>query len=123
MRHKSAANRSISLKLLEIAGRQDREEDVELLRDASFALQAGQPTATALTHNQEDWAKFILAKVQAEIDDREDALRENGWKEDDFPNDSKLMDLYDDELFYMRYGEEMIKQRAFIRERYLGGGR
>ena len=80
-----------------------------------------QPTATEFTRTQGSWAAFILEKIRVKIDDREEALRENGWSEDQFPDDDKLMDLYDEELFYTRYGEEMIKQRAFLRNKYLGG--
>lgn len=83
--------------------------------------QTKQPTATVFTRSQESWANFVLEKVQEKIIDREDALRENGWSDDDFPKDETLMDLYDDELFYMRYAEEMARQREYIRVKYFGG--
>lgn len=82
---------------------------------------SSQPTATVFTRKQESWASFVLEKVRAKIEDREEGLRENGWSPEDFPNDEKLMDLYDDELFWSRYGEEMARQREYLRVKYLGG--
>lgn len=82
---------------------------------------AKQPTATAFTRTQESWARHVLDRVQAQIEDREDALRENNWKDEEFPNDETLMDLYDDELFWERYALQMQQQRDYIREKYLGG--
>ena len=79
-----------------------------------------QPTATALTRTQESWAQFVLAKVQAKIAEQESWLREQGWKEDEFPNSEILMNLYDDELFYIRYAEEMQRQREYINRKYFG---
>lgn len=79
-----------------------------------------QPTATAFTRTQESWAEFVLAKVQAKIVEQEDWLRERGWKDVDFPEDEKLMDLYDDELFYSRYAEEMARQRKHLKKKYFG---
>ena len=80
-----------------------------------------QPTATVFARSQESWADFVLGKVQAKIADREAALAENGWPEEDFPKDEILMDLYDDEMFYERYGDEMAKQREYLRKKYFGG--
>ena len=80
---------------------------------------AKQPTATAFTRSQESWAKHVLDKVQLAIEEREDWLRENGWPVEDFPNDDTLMDLYDDEMFWSRYGLQMAVQREYIREKYL----
>jgi len=31
------------------------------------------------------------------------------------------MDLYEDEIFYERYGEEMTRQREYLRKKYFGG--
>lgn len=80
-----------------------------------------QPTATVFTRTQESWANFVLEKVRANIIEQEDWLREQGWADEEFPNSDKLMDLYDDELFWTRYGDEMAKQREYIRNKYLGG--
>ena len=77
-----------------------------------------QPTATAFTRTQESWAIHVLPKVRAQIEEREDWLREKGWKPDEFDTDATLMDLYDDELFYERYAAEMARQRAYIKEKY-----
>lgn len=79
-----------------------------------------QPTATAFTRTQQSWAEFVLVKVRAKIAEQESWLREQGWPSDKFNENEKLMDMYDDELFYLRYAEEMEKQRAFIRKNYLG---
>lgn len=80
-----------------------------------------QPTATVFARSQESWADFVLGKVQAKIADREAGLIENGWTEEEFPNDEILMDLYEDEIFYERYGDEMAKQREYLRKKYFGG--
>jgi len=80
-----------------------------------------QPTATAFTRTQESWAKFALGKVREQIEDREEALRERGWRVEEFDSDDTLVSLYEDELFYERYAEEMASQRGYIRMRYLGG--
>lgn len=77
-----------------------------------------QPTASSFVKSQESWAIHVLGLVRAEIEDREEALRENGWPDEDFPNDEKLMDLYDDELFWVRYEKEMVKQRRYLKEKY-----
>lgn len=82
--------------------------------------QSKQPTATAFVRKQESWVQFVLEKVRANIEEREEALRENGWPEESLYDDEKLRDLYDDELFYERYGEELVKQREFIRKKYFG---
>ena len=50
---------------------------------------------------------------------RELVLRDDGVPEDQWDSDGILMDLYDDELFWDRYAEEMVKQREYIREKYL----
>lgn len=76
------------------------------------------PTVNAFVKQQESWASHVLTKIQAKIEDREEYLREQGWNVDDLSDDQTLMDLYDEELFYIRYGEEMVKQRKFIQERY-----
>jgi len=81
-------------------------------------MQSKQPTATVFTRTQESWANFVLEKVQKKIDDRESWLKENGWKPEELSDDSVLMDLYDDELFYMRYAEEMARQRTYLRKKY-----
>lgn len=80
-----------------------------------------QPSASVFARSQESWADFVLDKVRVKITDREDWLRENGWKESEFPDDTVLMDLYDDELFYERYGDEMARQREYLRNKYFGG--
>lgn len=79
-----------------------------------------QPTATAFTRSQESWADFVLPKIQAQIQEREDWLVEIGWNRDELPDDDILMDLYDDELFYIRFAKEMRKQRAILRAKYFG---
>jgi len=83
-------------------------------------MTARQPTATAFTRTQESWAKHRLGRTRAAIETQEDWLREQGWVADDFPTNDTLMDLYDEELFWARYGEEMASQREFLRETYLG---
>jgi 23S rRNA G2069 N7-methylase RlmK/C1962 C5-methylase RlmI len=80
---------------------------------------AKQPTATAFTRTQESWARFVLDKIEKKIEERESWLYENGWREEDLDKDPELIDLYDDELFYERYADEMEKQREYIRENYL----
>lgn len=80
-----------------------------------------QPTATAFTRSQESWSEFVLEKVRQQIADMEDDLLEVGWKPEEFPENDKLMDLYDDEMFWLRYGEQMVKQREYLRKKYLGG--
>ena len=80
-----------------------------------------QPTATVFARNQESWADFVLGKVRAKIEDRETALRENRWPEEEFSDDEILMDLYEDEIFYERYGEEMTRPREYLRKKYFGG--
>jgi hypothetical protein len=77
-----------------------------------------QPTASTFVKNQESWADHVIGIVRAEIEDREEALRENGWPDQDFNLDEKLMDLYDDELFWVRYGREMKRQRLYLKEKY-----
>ena len=64
-----------------------------------MATTGRQPTATTFVRAQESWADFILEKVRKKIADREEALRENRWPEEDFSNDEILMDLYEDEIF------------------------
>lgn len=81
-----------------------------------------QPTATEFIKKQASWASFLQEKIDAKIKDREEYLRSIAWEVDEFPDDPVLMDLYDDAMFYSRYFDEMEKQRAFIRGRYLGEG-
>lgn len=80
-----------------------------------------QPTATAFTRSQESWSEFVLNKVRTQIADREEWLAERGIEPEDFDTDDELLDLYDDEIFWIRYGKQMAKQREFLREKYLGG--
>lgn len=78
-------------------------------------------TAAKFARAQESWARFMLKKVQAQIDEQETYLRnEKGWGPDEFSEDPILMDLYDDELFWNRYEEHMTSQREFIRNRNEG---
>lgn len=78
-----------------------------------------QPTATRFTRTQQSWAEHILKKLEGEIDERENLLLSEGWEKENLPDDETLSDLYDDELFYMRYAEEMKSQRDYIKENYL----
>ena len=78
-----------------------------------------QPTATAFTRAQESWASHVLSRIRTDIVARELVLRDDGVPEDQWDSDGILMDLYDDELFWDRYAEEMVKQREYIREKYL----
>jgi len=80
-----------------------------------------QPTATAFTRTQESWANFVLKKVRAAISQRERWLEADGVPVSEWDSDTELYDLYEDELFYERYASEMVKQRGYIREKYLGG--
>lgn len=80
---------------------------------------AKQPTATAFTRSQESWASHVADRVRADIIARESVLRDDGVPEDQWDADRILMDLYDDELFWDRYADEMVKQREYIREKYL----
>ncbi len=80
---------------------------------------ARQPTATAFTRAQESWASHVLDRVRADIVARELALQEDGVPEEHWDDDGILMDLYEDELFWDRYADEMIKQREYIRRKYL----
>lgn len=75
-------------------------------------------TAAKFARAQESWARFMLTKVRAQIDEQETYLRnEKGWSPDNFSDDPILMDLYDDEMFWSSYGEHMTGQREFIRRR------
>lgn len=80
-----------------------------------------QPTATAFIRSQESWAGHMADQIRTDIVVREAALRDDGVPEERWDDDHVLMDLYDDELFWDRYAEEMVKQREYIREKYLGG--
>ena len=80
-----------------------------------------QPTATAFTRTQESWANFVLKKVKANIAKQEERLREDHVPVDEWGDDPILYDLYEDEIFYERYAQEMEIQRDFIKEKYLGG--
>jgi hypothetical protein len=82
---------------------------------------AKQPTATAFTRTQESWANHVLEKVRKEIEERESLLRRNDIPIELWDDDDDLMEMYDDELFFERYAEEMARQRAYIKEKYLGG--
>lgn len=79
---------------------------------------AKQPTATAFTRTQQSWAIFVLSKVKRDIEEREDWLRELGIPTDEFSDDDKLMNLYDDELFYERYANEMSNQREYLHKKF-----
>ena len=79
-----------------------------------------QPTATKFTRTQESWAEFVLDKIEQQIKDRENQLAAAGVREDQWDRDPILMDLFDDELFYARYAEEMREQRRYIRAKYFG---
>jgi len=80
-----------------------------------------QPTATAFTRTQESWAEFVLGKIGEKIETREAWLTANGFSEEDFAEDTELIELYEEELFYERYADEMRKQREYIRDTYLTG--
>lgn len=77
-----------------------------------------QPTATAFTRTQESWAKFVLEKIKADIEDQESWLTERGIAVEDFDLDDKLMKLYDEEFFFERYAVEMAEQRVYMRGKY-----
>lgn len=79
-----------------------------------------QPTATAFTRTQEDWARFILTKLDTKINARELLLQERGVPVEDWDQDEELYDLYDEEMFFARYADEMKKQRNYLHEKYLG---
>ena len=80
---------------------------------------AKQPTATAFTRTQESWAKFVLDKIKAAIEEREMYLiNEQGWTREALSEDNELLDMYDDELFYERYGQEMADQRSYLKNKY-----
>lgn len=79
---------------------------------------AKQPTATAFTRTQESWAKFVLDKIKAAIEERESWLRELGKSTDELSEDNELLDMYDDELFYERYSQEMADQRSYLKAKY-----
>lgn len=80
-----------------------------------------QPTATAFTRAQESWALHVADKVRSDIVQRETTLQQDGVPEEQWDDDDQLMDLYDEEIFWDRYAEEMVKQRLYIKDRYLGG--
>lgn len=84
-------------------------------------MSSKQPTAIAFTRAQESWADFVLKKIRTKIEEREKELSENlGVPVDRLPEDDELMDMYDEELFFERYAEEMAKQRGFLRAKYFG---
>lgn len=79
-----------------------------------------QPTATAFVKKQISFADFLLRKIRAAIEEREEALYELGIPTSDFDTvDPELYTLYEDELFWERFAGVMEDQRVFLRERYL----
>lgn len=71
-----------------------------------------QPTAIAFTRKQEKFGKHILEKVQAEIEELESWL---GKDEEPF---GRLLDLYDDEMYWARFIEQMREQRKHLHNKY-----
>lgn len=80
-----------------------------------------QPTATAFTRTQESWATFVLGKIRANIEKVEEELRRDNVPLEEWDDNEDLLDLYQEELFYERYAEEMLNQRQYLAEKYLGG--
>lgn len=80
-----------------------------------------QPTATQFTRTQESWANHVLGLIQDKIEEREALLRKHDIPIEEWDADEALMELYDDELFFERYAEQMRQQREYIHEKYLGG--
>jgi len=78
-----------------------------------------QPTANSFIRSQVSWARHMANRVREQIEEREKELRVQGVWTTDLPDDDDLMDLYDDELFWERYEEEMNKQRQHFREKFL----
>jgi len=70
-----------------------------------------QPTAIAYTRGQEKYGRFILKKVREAI---ETALL---TEDEDNPSDS-LLDLYDEEFFWVRYIDHMVEQRDYLHEKF-----
>lgn len=80
------------------------------------------PSAAAFTRTQQSWARFLQEKIRAQIEERETFLiNERGWTTEQLDDDVKLLDLYDEELFWTRYEEQMTRQREYIKNHYLGG--
>jgi hypothetical protein len=84
-------------------------------------MMSKQPTATRFTQREESWARFLLDKIDKQINKREDQLERLGIPIELWDQDSILEDLYDDALFYSRYAQKMLEQREYIRDKYLGG--
>lgn len=80
-----------------------------------------QPTATQVLRSQESWANFILDKLESQIEAREAELEAMGIPVDAYDQDDTLINLYDEEMFYARYADEMARQREYIRSKYLDG--
>ena len=80
-----------------------------------------QPTATAFVRTQESWAKHLTAKLDKQITEREAELKAQGVAVEDFDKDEALADLYEEAIFWERFGDVMGEQREYIRERWLGG--
>lgn len=78
-----------------------------------------QPTATAFARTQESWAKHRGGQLSTQINEREAELRAQGVAVEDLDKDDLLADLYEEAIFWDRYGEVMGEQRAYLRERYL----
>lgn len=78
-----------------------------------------QPTAYAFTKKTASWATFVLSKIDKQIEDREDWLKELGVPADAWDYDEALMKLYDEQFFYQRYADEMKSQSDYFREKYL----
>ena len=72
-----------------------------------------QPTAIAFTRTQEKFAKHILEKVQAEI-----AAIEATMEDPDLNPSDYLCDLYDDEVYWIRFADHMRQQREYLHQKY-----
>ena len=81
-----------------------------------------QPTAMEFTRTQESWAAHRADMVRRDITQYEDRLRQEGIPASSWDDDETLLDLYEDEIFWDRYTDEMVKQRNYLRNQYLGGG-
>lgn len=72
---------------------------------------AKQPTATAFVRTQGSFARFMLKKVRAEIEEFENGAGPG--------EDPELERLYDEEYWWERYADTMDEQREFLKVRYL----
>lgn len=77
-----------------------------------------QPTANSFIRAQVSWAKHMANRVSEDIEEREKNLRARGVVPELYSEDDELMDLYDEEIFWERYEEEMVKQQEYFRGKY-----